>query len=175
MSSGACVAGSEPAVDVALDGPIIDLDEIDALDLLADFTALAPEAVWAEVGRHRPRALDHSTLASSRCPAPHDERVAALASVFGLGAGEREALALARLRGCMVFTDDAAARLAAESLGLRVHGTLGVLIRATRSGVGPLAGAAPAIDASSARVAARGRGTVGSGFVSGGISFCLSF
>ena len=129
------MAGSESAVEVALDaGPIIHLDEIDALDLLADFTALTPEAVWAEVGRHRPRALDHSTLASSRCPAPHDERVAALASVFGLGAGEREALALARLRGCMVFTDDAAARLAAESLGLRVHGTLGVLIRATRAG-----------------------------------------
>lgn len=128
------MAGSEP-VEVALDaGPIIHLDEIDAVDLLADFAVRTPDAVWAEVGWHRPRALNHPTLALSRCTAPLDERVAALAAVFGLGAGEAEALALGRLRGCMVFTDDAAARFAAESLGLRVHGTLGVLIRAARVG-----------------------------------------
>ncbi len=34
--------------------------------------------------------------------------------------------------GSMVLCDDAAARLAAESLGIRVHGTLGVLLRAAR-------------------------------------------
>jgi predicted nucleic acid-binding protein len=34
----------------------------------------------------------------------------------------------------ILLTDDAAARLAAEQLGMRVHGTLGVLLRAIRRG-----------------------------------------
>ena len=33
-----------------------------------------------------------------------------------------------------LLTDDAAARLAGESVGLHVHGTIGVLIRSIRSG-----------------------------------------
>lgn len=115
-------------------GPIIHLDELDALDLLADFAIHTPETVWLEVTRHRPRALKHAALASSQCYAPQDERVADLASVFGLAAGECEALALAHRGGDMLLTDDAAARLAAEGLGLRVHGTLGVIVRSARVG-----------------------------------------
>lgn len=39
-------------------GRLMRLDELYALDLLADFTeVLVPDAVWREVERHRPRAL----------------------------------------------------------------------------------------------------------------------
>ena len=72
-------------------GPIIHLDELHCLDLLADL------------------ALD---------------------------AGEQEALALMRQQpGALLLTDDAAARLVAEQMGMRVHGTIGVLLRATRRGL----------------------------------------
>ena len=46
------------------------------------------------------------------------------------------ALVLAARHGLRSFlTDDAAARLAGESLGLRVHGTVGILIRSIRRGL----------------------------------------
>jgi hypothetical protein len=48
---------------------------------------------------------------------------------------EREALLVARERpSAWLLSDDAAARLAAELLGIRAHGTIGLLIRATRRG-----------------------------------------
>jgi predicted nucleic acid-binding protein len=53
--------------------------------------------------------------------------------VFSLDAGEVEALAVLREEPELTFlTDDAAARLVATRLGYRVHGTIGVLIRAIR-------------------------------------------
>lgn len=33
---------------------------------------------------------------------------------------------------CLLLTDDSAARLAATSLGIRVHGSIGILLRAIR-------------------------------------------
>jgi len=61
--------------------------------------------------------------------------LAALARSLVLGPGERETLHLG-MQGpqLIVLTDDAAARLAAEALRLRVHGTIGVLLRAVRLG-----------------------------------------
>jgi len=42
-------------------------------------------------------------------------------------------LALVRVyRGAIFFTDDAAARLAAEQESIRVHGTIGIILRAIR-------------------------------------------
>lgn len=41
-------------------GPLIHLDELDSLFLLADFQmVLLPHQVWQEVARHRPQALTH--------------------------------------------------------------------------------------------------------------------
>jgi predicted nucleic acid-binding protein len=54
---------------------------------------------------------------------------------LGLAAAEQHAIAVARANaGAILFTDDAAARLAAETLGLRVHGTIGIILRAARRG-----------------------------------------
>jgi predicted nucleic acid-binding protein len=59
--------------------------------------------------------------------------LAVLRRAVSLGLGETASLAFAASRPTLVvLTDDAAARLAAQSLGLRSHGTLGVLLRAIR-------------------------------------------
>ena len=51
-------------------------------------------------------------------------------SGFSLEAGEREALLLVQEHpAALLLTDDAAARLVAELMRWRVHGTIGVLIR----------------------------------------------
>ena len=44
-------------------GPLIHLDELSALDLLSDFSAVfVPQDVWSEVERHRPAALHRVQL-----------------------------------------------------------------------------------------------------------------
>ena len=68
-----------------------------------------------------------------RCSPPPSEKVDALAVLYSLHAGERAALSL-----CMEFpkasllSDDTAARLAAKTLTVAAHGTLGLLVRAIR-------------------------------------------
>lgn len=50
-----------------------------------------------------------------------------------LHAGEAQALRVAEEQGAdLLLTDDTAARLAAKQIGLPVHGTLGILLRAVR-------------------------------------------
>ena len=117
-------------------GPLIHLDEVDCLDLLADFSeVLVPEAVWAEVLRHRPRALAHAALTLRRVhpSSPVPPALEALAQVLSLHTGEWEALRVAlEHRPGLLLTDDTAARLAAGNLGIVTHGTIGILVRAIR-------------------------------------------
>lgn len=117
-------------------GPLIHLDELDALDLLDDFpSVLVPDAVWIEVERHRPDLFSRAVrslarLAPQRPPAP---TLAALARLMPLHLGETQALQIAEEHGAdLLLTDDTAARLAAKQMGLPVHGTLGILLRAIR-------------------------------------------
>jgi predicted nucleic acid-binding protein len=61
--------------------------------------------------------------------------IGALAPIYTLHAGEREALALCLENpSSILLTDDTAARMAAGSLGIKARGTLGVLVRAVRRG-----------------------------------------
>ena len=117
-------------------GPVIHLDELDALDLLSDFAAVyLPEAVWDEIAAHRPQALGHAqtNLSRVRVELTDDPVLWAFIRAFSLDKGEQEAIQLARnFSARILLTDDAAARLAAEQLGLKVHGTVGILIRAAR-------------------------------------------
>lgn len=119
-------------------GPLIHLDELSALDLLTDFSAVfVPRDVWAEVERHRPEALSRAGvgLLQTTVQVEADPAVDTLIQTLSLGAGEQAASLLARQHpSALLLTDDAAARLAAEGLDLRVHGTLGILIRAVRRG-----------------------------------------
>jgi len=116
-------------------GPLIHLDELGCLDLLNDFPHVwIPDAVWQEVEAHRPSAL--TAVPFIRVDAgPLDPRVATLALTLTLHCGEREALTLtARFPEALFLTDDTAARLAAQAFTQRIHGTLGLLIRAMRRG-----------------------------------------
>jgi predicted nucleic acid-binding protein len=117
-------------------GPLIHLDELDCLDLLADFpTILVPEQVWEEVEHHRPGALEHPGVRVRRVSTVISGEAAfqALTKALALDLGEQAALSLMeRHLDATLLTDDAAARLAANGLGYRVHGTIGILLRAIR-------------------------------------------
>ena len=119
-------------------GPLIHLDELTCLDLLADFPAvLVPAAVWEEVERHRPTALVAAGVQLHRVQAPTaaSPEVQALARLLALHRGEIEALTVAAANpGSLLLTDDTAARLAATSLRMTAHGTLGLLLRGLRRG-----------------------------------------
>ena len=126
----------EARVAVADAGPLIHLDELACLDLLADFAAiLVPAAVWDEVYRHRPQALDGSRCRLERqteleIPTPE---LLTYFRALALDAGEREALMCIRNHpGAILLTDDAAARLAGKALQIPTHGTIGILLRSIR-------------------------------------------
>jgi len=117
-------------------GPIIHLDELGCLFLLNDFDqVLIASQVWQEVTHHRPGALRNSDLSFQRvnvniCSIPTFQSVV---SSLSLDIGEQAALTLMQGYPDAIFlTDDAAARLAAVTLGYRVHGTIGILLRAIR-------------------------------------------
>ncbi|MDO8415979.1 MAG: hypothetical protein Q7S87_07175 [Agitococcus sp.] len=125
-------------VVVADAGPLIHLDELGCLDILADYTELlVPDAVWQEVLHHRPQALQHPRVNFKRQNANVISlQVEALTPLYTLHKGEREALMLCvQFEQSLLLTDDTAARLAAKSLTISAHGTLGLLARSVRRGL----------------------------------------
>src|SRR5947199_2300119 len=98
MSSGGCVAEADSPTLVVCDaGPLIHLDELGCLDLLADFREiLVCQAVWSEVVRHRPSALRRRRVRLQRVTVTSEATsdVIALAQTFSLAAGELESLLL---------------------------------------------------------------------------------
>ena len=103
-------------------GPLIHLDGIDALELLATFdTLLVPETVYGEVEAGGvPDAL--SDIPYERVEA-HERYV----ETEDLDAGERAAIAVAKEHGSVLLTDDLVAREAASDAGVEVHGSIGVI------------------------------------------------
>ena len=117
------------------------------LELLNILTALAtnvlvPPAVVEELAQGRALGVplpDITTLKWVTIRRPVS--VAAVALVTDLGPGETEVLMLAlELREAVVILDDALARRMAEALGLRLTGTLGLLLDAKRAGLIPAIG-----------------------------------
>jgi len=119
-------------------GPIIHLDELNCIDLLTDFQEiLICEIVWKEITRYRRLALTNSNLSFTPLPGriPANEQLLTMCRIFSLDAGETEALALMEKNPQAIFlTDDASARLVAEQMGFKVHGTIGILVRSIRRG-----------------------------------------
>lgn len=115
-------------------GPLIHLDELGCIGLLADFPEIrVPETVWLEVQQHRPQAFEAPQIRWVRCSAAPSSRVDALTTLYTLHAGEREALSLClEFVDALLLSDDTAARLAAQSLAIQTRGTLGLLVRAMR-------------------------------------------
>jgi predicted nucleic acid-binding protein len=117
-------------------GPIIHLDELGCLHLMGDFDkALVPDAVRREVLKHRAITFEEVRvkwvgISQKRAV---EEPLGTMCRVFSLDEGEMEALAVLKKEPSLIFlTDDAAARFVATRLGFRVHGTIGVLVRAIR-------------------------------------------
>lgn len=117
-------------------GPLIHLDELGCLNLLADFhSVIVPSTIWTEVERFRPSVF-HNTSVSFEKIAPSeakDAEIDAISMLYMLHAGEKEALKIMRQADYNIFlTDDTAARLSAYHLGIEVHGTIGVIVRSIR-------------------------------------------
>ena len=113
-------------------GPILHLKEAGALALLTGAgEVLIPQAVYEELRSlmtdwpaSRPTWLRVRPLAGE-----DEKRAVQLRGMGGLGLGEAEAILLARsARADWLLTDDAGARIVAATLGLEVHGSLGVVL-----------------------------------------------
>jgi len=119
-------------------GPVIHLDELNCLNLLCDFQEIIlADTVWQEVKHHRPTALKNTDIPFVRSAREHpkDELLRTMCRIFSLDAGEAEAFAIIEKNpDSMFLTDDASARLVAEQIGFKVHGTIGIIVRAIRRG-----------------------------------------
>ncbi len=119
--------------------PLIGLTKIGKLEFLKDYfgTVRIPGSVYAEVvtdARSRPGALEVSQAAWIITQAPVDRtKVDYLRA--DLDAGEAEVLVLAEeLSADWILLDETKARLAADLLGFRYIGTIGLLLLAKRMG-----------------------------------------
>ena len=120
--------------------PLIALARINRLELLREMfgTLLLPDSVWNEVtnsGIHRPGAV--SVLQANWIERRSVSDSVLLAQLrLDLGAGESEAIVLAReSKADLLLVDERLARIAAQRLGLRVTGVVGVLIEARDRGL----------------------------------------
>ena len=119
-------------------GPVLHLREAQALDLLRWTGEVhIPRIVDTELAQ---QIADWQTqrpdwIAVDTLMAPHDEEAAAWRQADLLHPGEAAAIALARqISAQWLLTDDAAARLFAQALGLEAHGSLGVVLWAAATG-----------------------------------------
>jgi len=117
------------------------LSRIGHIDLLpALFDAVwIPDAVRLELdmGRLLRRdTVDPRDLSWARLAAVSQEMIDALPP-NRLGPGEQAVIACAQAQGSVAGLDDLQARQLAEALGLRVAGTLGLLLRAKQAGIIP--------------------------------------
>ena len=131
--------------DVICDtSPIQYLYQLELLDVLQALATnvIVPPAVVEELAQGRDLGVplpDLTTLDWVTVRQPSSQLAVAL--VTELGPGETEVLMLGlEYREGVVVLDDALARRMAEALGLRLTGTLGVLLDAKRAGLVPAVG-----------------------------------
>jgi predicted nucleic acid-binding protein len=119
-------------------GPLLHLGEAAALDLLKPAgEILIPPSVETEMRRHddswQRRRPDW--VVTKPLDDVHDREASGWHRAGLLEVGEADAIALARQCGAHWFlTDDAAARVFADSLGLEAHGSLGIVLWAAATG-----------------------------------------
>lgn len=133
--------------------PLKCLHQLGLLGILPDLSSgvLVPPAVVAEIAVGRGLGIDLPDLATQhwitiRAPVG----LAPILPSLNLGRGELAVLALAMECADAVAVDDRLARQAALSLGLRLTGTLGLLLDAKRAGL------VPAVEPSLDRIQALG-------------------
>lgn len=121
---------------VADTGPILHLHEAGALHLLPLIgQILLPPLVIAELRVHSPSlwpGVPPEWVMLQTLPTHAQHRASEWRRAGLLHGGEAEALALAdAIKPDWFLTDDAAARLMADSLGIEAHGSIGVVLWAT--------------------------------------------
>ncbi|MBN1903654.1 MAG: DNA-binding protein [Deltaproteobacteria bacterium] len=114
-------------------GPVIHLSELNVLHVFNDFQkVIIPSRVHDEILKYAPLSLDINIKVIREIPIM-EESLRILCKNFSLDIGETDALAVISQRpGYIFLTDDAAARLVANKAGIKVHGTIGLLLRAVR-------------------------------------------
>lgn len=105
---------------------LIALDRINLLDILCKIYSeiILPEAVISEFGTPTIGCYSTKKVESSL--------VKLLMIDLNIGRGESEAIALARETGMRIIIDDLKARKVAETLGLNITGTIGILLKAEK-------------------------------------------
>jgi hypothetical protein len=119
----------DPAQTIVCDaGPLIHLDEISQIHLLNEWSEIkVPSIVWKEVRQHKPTLFQEAGIKFTKVSVPIVPKVLELAPIMNLDLGEQAALSLMKENpDALLLTDDTAARLTAEAMGYRVHGTIGV-------------------------------------------------
>ena len=119
--------------------PLINLARVDQFDLLSAFygQVVIPQAVYDEVvvrGRGRDGSREVERASWIEVLRLHDQ-LAVRTLATELGQGEASAIILAQeLQATLLLMDEIRGRRIAQSLGLSVRGTLGVLAHARREG-----------------------------------------
>lgn len=130
-----------PEVVISNTSPLQYLHQLGYLQLLPRFyqQIQIPQAVIDELAAGRELGVplpDPGKLDWLHKHAPTDNPTLLLAT--SLGAGEREVLTLAlEATEALVLLDDGRARRIGQRLGIRMTGTVGILVRATREGTIP--------------------------------------
>lgn len=103
---------------------LIALERISMLDVLCRIYShiILPEGVVSEFG---PPSIDCYSSEEVKSP-----MVRLLVSDLNLGRGEAESIALASQIGLRLVLDDLKARKVSENLGLKITGTIGILLKA---------------------------------------------
>jgi predicted nucleic acid-binding protein len=118
--------------------PVIALARIGHLDLLSQLAdeVLIPDAVVSEVLAGAPSDPARKVMESGWGGRTSPREMPAAVLEWSLGAGESAVLALALERpGCRAVLDDSEARSCARVLEVPLIGTLGVVLRAKRTGL----------------------------------------
>jgi predicted nucleic acid-binding protein len=118
--------------------PLIALAKINRLDLLKDFFGeiYIPEEVYDEVVRRGGNLAGSSEVASCSWIKVESvkNRMAVETLSLTLDKGEAEAIVLSREKESLLIIDDGAGRKTAELLGVKITGTVGILLLASKDG-----------------------------------------
>ena len=117
---------------------IIVLSQLEKIDILKKLFSeiYIPEAVFRELMVKAPRAESERRFIEITKTASVKDSFAVMTLQTDLGKGESECIVLAKeIHADFVILDDKDARKKAEFLGLRVIGTLGILVMAHKKGI----------------------------------------
>ena len=117
-------------------GPLLHLSEAKALDLLSlSGEVHIPKSVGVEIGKNDPVWTTPIWIHVTPLITSRASEATAWKQAGWLDTGEADTKALARqINADWILTDDTAARLFAQTLGLEVHGSLGIVLWAVAIG-----------------------------------------